>query len=184
MSSKEPWQDENSPWKNSTAFFTFLRGCLRKAWSRHPTKLNLIKKLRKQIPNPNPRGNKPTVWGAECAMCGGDFILKDIQVDHITPAGELNKTEDIQGFVERLLYVTEADLRLVCKGCNSALAYSDKHKITFEQALIQKQIIALQKEKKDVEFIRSLGYNPAKNAKLRKEQLIGILTKEGTDGVP
>lgn len=178
--SNEPW-GEGTPWKNSTAFFTFLRGCLRKAWSRHPTKLNLIKKLRKQIPNPNPRGNKPTVWGATCSMCGQDFVLKDIQVDHVTPAGELNTTEDIQGFVERLLYVTEDDLRLCCKGCNSALAYSDKHKISFQEALIAKQIIQLQKSKSDVAFIKSKGYNPASNAAKRKEQLIEILKEEKED---
>ena len=112
MGMKEPWGD-GTPWRNSTAFFTYLRGCLRKAWSRHPTKLNLIKNKRYQIPNPNPKGKKLTVFGAECEMCGGEFPLSEIQVDHKIPAGQLNKTEDIQGFVERLLYVTEDDLKIV-----------------------------------------------------------------------
>lgn len=69
------------------------------------------------------------------------------QVDHKNPAGSLTKTEDIQGFVERLLYVTEDDLRLVCKDCNSALALSDKQGISYEEAMRTKQVIAMEKDK-------------------------------------
>jgi|SRR5690625_19214 len=169
---KEPW-GENTPWKNSTAFFNFLRGCLRKAWSTHPTKLILLKNKRYQIPNPNPKGKKATVWGADCAMCKGTFVIKDIQVDHIVPAGQLNKTEDIQGFVERLLYVTEDDLRLVCKECNSALSYSDKQGITYEEAICEKK--SIQKTKQSAENqkkeLLSLGFteDEIRTASMRRE---------------
>lgn len=174
---KEPW-GPGTPWKNSTAFFTYLRGCLRKAWSRNPVKLNLLKKLRKQIPNPNPKGHKETVWGADCAMCGGTFVLKDIQVDHIVAAGQLNKTEDIQGFVERLLYVSEDNLRLVCKTCNNALAHADKQGISYEDALIEKKVIAMEKEKSVIPFLNEKGISPGKNAKERRQQLVEVLKKE------
>ena len=142
---KEPW-GENTPWKNSTAFFTYLRGCLRKAWSRHPTKLNVIKKQRKQITNPNPKGNKPTVFGFTCELCEKDHVLKDGQVDHINPAGTLTKTDDIQGFVERLLYVREEDLRLVCKGCNSAMVIAEKQGISYEMAIVEQKVISICKQ--------------------------------------
>ena len=137
---------EGTPWKNSTAFFTYLRGCLRKAWSRHPTKLNVIKKQRKQITNPNPKGNKPTVFGFTCELCEKDHVLKDGQVDHINPAGTLTKTDDIQGFVERLLYVREEDLRLVCKGCNSAMVIAEKQGIRYEMAIVEQKVIAICKQ--------------------------------------
>lgn len=140
--SNEPW-GEGTPWKNSTAFFTYLRGCLRKAWSRHPTKLNVIKKQRKQITNPNTKGNKPTVFGFTCELCEKDYVLKDGQVDHINPAGSLTKTEDIQGFVERLLYVREEDLRLICKGCNSALVIADKQGMSYTDAILEQKVIAI-----------------------------------------
>jgi len=172
-----PW-GTGTPWKNSVAFFTYLRGCLRKSWSRHPTKLNVIKKKRKQIPNPNPRGNKPTVWGFDCEMCDGTYVLKDGQVDHIHPAGSLQKTEDIQGFVERLLYVREEDLRLICKECNSALAYKDKHNISFEEAVVIKQAIALQKTKKDAAWLKSKGLTPASNSAKRRQQIVDLLMQE------
>lgn len=175
--SKQPWGG-SSPWKTSTNFFTYLRGCLRKAWSTNPIKLTLIKNKRYQIPNPNPRGNKATVWGALCEMCQGEFPLKEIQVDHKTPAGKLNSTEDIQGFVERLLYVTEDDLRLVCKGCNSALAYADKHNVSYEYALAEKEAILICKEKRDVQFLKDNDIIPQSNAKKRREQIKEFLSKQ------
>jgi len=150
---KEPW-GAGTPWKNSVAFFTYLRGCLRKSWSNNPIKHNLIKKKRKQIPNPNPKGKKNTVWGFDCEICGGEFVMSLCQVDHIVPAGSLQKTEDIQGFVERLLYVTEEDLRLVCKDCNSVLALAEKQGISLDRARAEKEAIRLEKEKKCVQWLK------------------------------
>lgn len=174
---KEPWGD-GTPWKNSVAFFTYLRGCLRKAWSRHPVKLNLIKKQRKQVPNMNPKGKKNTVWGFDCEICGGEFVMSLCQVDHIVPAGSLQKTEDIQGFVERLLYVTEEDLRLVCKDCNSALALAEKQGISLERARAEKTAILLQKEKQDVQWLKENGIIPASNLAKRRVQIVERLMEE------
>jgi hypothetical protein len=99
-------------------------------------------------------------------------------VDHKTPAGSLQRTEDIQGFVERLLYVTEEDLRLICRGCNSALAYADKQGITFEQALIEKSIIKLMKEKSDRQWLEERGIIPQSTQAKRREQIKQRMTEE------
>lgn len=176
MSDKVVW-GAGTPWKNSTAFFTYLRGCLRKAWSRHPTRIAVVNKQRKQIPNPK-KGHRTTVWGFECCLCNEEYTIKEAQVDHIVPAGSLQKTSDIQGFVERLLYVTEDDLRLVCKGCNSALAYSDKQGVSLNDALITKRVIKMEKDKKVVVFLNENGIIPAKNAKARRQQCIDHLKGE------
>lgn len=176
---KEPWGN-GTPWKNSVAFYTYLRGCLRSAWSRNPIKHNLLKKKRYQIPNPNKAGKKATVFGAECAMCGGEFPLSQIQVDHIHAAGSLQKKEDIQGFVERLLFVTEDDLRLVCKGCNACLAYSDKHKVSFNEAVIVKKVIQMEKDKTLVDWLISKDITPEKSASKRRRQAEEEMKKNGT----
>ena len=176
VTKKEPWGYPGSPWKNSVAFYTYLRGCLRSAWSRNPIKHNLIKKQRRQIPNPNKNGKKATVWGADCAMCDGEFPISQIQVDHINPAGSLQCKEDIPGFVERLLFVTEDDLRLVCKGCNSALAYADKHGIPYEEALLLKQVIQMEKDKTLKKFLDDHGVTC--KATQRREKALEILRKE------
>lgn len=174
-SDKEVW-GEGTPWKNSVAFFTYLRGCLRKAWSRHPTRISVVNSKRKQIQNPR-KGHRAMVWGFECEMCKEEFPIKLAQVDHIVPAGSLQKTSDIQGFVERLLYVTAEDLRLVCKGCNMALAYSDKNKVPLKLALITKKVIAMEKAKTVLTYLEERGIVPAKNAKQRRQQCIEEMMK-------
>lgn len=174
---KEPW-GLGTPWKNSVAFFTYLRGCLRKAWSSSPIKHNLIKKKRKQIKNPNPNGKKETVFGFTCEMCNTDHVIANGQVDHKVAAGSLRKTEDIQGFVERLLYVTEDDLRLICKSCNSALAYADKHGMSYEEAVREKKLIEICKTKKDVQFLKDRDIQPGTNAVKRKQQVREVLQNE------
>ncbi len=76
--------EENSDvWKSRSAFFSFIKGIIRKGWSRHAVKIKLLKKHRKQIPNPNPKGNRPTVWGATCSICNNTHVLSSIEVDHI-----------------------------------------------------------------------------------------------------
>ena len=175
-----PWESElgSKIWKNSTAFMTFLRGCFRLGWKKHPLRISVVNKKRKQIDNPNPNGKKPTVWGFTCEMCHKDFVISEGQVDHITAAGKLQSKEDIQGFVERLMFVTEDDLRLVCKGCNNALAMAEKQGITFDVAVKQKQIISIIKAKEDKAFLESKGITPSSNAAGRRKQLEDYFNKE------
>lgn len=104
------------------------------------------------------------------------------QVDHIVPAGSLQKTEDIQGFVERLLYVTEEDLRLVCKDCNSVLALAEKQGISLDRARAEKEAIRLEKEKKCVQWLKEQGIIPASNQKARRVQIVERLMEEKEDG--
>jgi len=167
---KYPWTEHPKIWKNKTAFMTYLRGCLRKAWSKNPIKHEYIKKMRYKIPNPNPNGRAKTVFGFKCEMCSKEYPIGHCQVDHITPAGKLNDVDDIQGFVERLLFVTEDDLRLVCHGCNSALAMADRYGISYEEAIIRKKVI--EKSKLPIEKQKSILTShslPCHNAQSRKK---------------
>ena len=174
--------EENSDvWKNKSAFMNYLRGGLRKSvWSRHPVKLKLIKERRKRITNPKPSKAHPTVWGAECDVCKKDYAQKDIQVDHIRDdVNRLNDVEDIQEFVEGLSLVTMADLRLVCKPCHSIISHSQRKGISFEEAKIEKEIIALCKDDKlMLDKLSELGVqssNVPKTKKARKELLTELL---------
>lgn len=174
-----PWEhpELSKIWKTKSSFMSFVRGCLRRAWNTHPSKLLTIKEKRKMIPNPKPKGKKE-VWGFDCELCGETFVQKEGQVDHKVPAGALQDISDIQGFTERLICVTPDDLRLICKGCNSILAYADKNNISFELAKATKQAITIQKEKKDVEFLNTRGIVPESNATKRRQQLIELLVEE------
>lgn len=169
-----PWETNPEIFPSKSKWFSYLRGCLRKAWTTHPVKLNVLKEFRKQIPNPNPKG-KAMVWGGDCSMCGKTAVMKEMQVDHIIPAGSLAETGDIQGFVERLLYVSKDDLRLVCKECNSALSLSAKGGITYEEAKREKEVIKIIKSKKDKEWLEERNVVPATNQKLRRKQILDVL---------
>jgi hypothetical protein len=176
---KELWEQYPQIWRSKSAFFSWIRGGLRRAlWMKHPVKLLFMNKHRQRVDNPNPKGKAPTVWGGVCSMCHGTFTQSQLEVDHIEGAGSLKSLDDLQGWVERLVFVAEDDLRFVCKDCNKALSDAQKNGTTYEEAIINKQAIALQKAKKDVAYLREAGVNPASNAKKRKQQLLELLKEE------
>lgn len=144
MSSKKIW-GEGTPWKTQAAFWTWVRGCLRRsAWNRHPVKLALLKEKRYKAPLG--KGGKE-VWACRCAICGEEKRQAECQVDHIIPAGSLKSVEDITPFVTKLLFVLPEDIRVVCKWCNSVHAYADRYGVTFEEAKKRKQEIKKRKKK-------------------------------------
>lgn len=161
---------EGTLWENSSQYFTWLRGALRRVWSKHPVKLELLKTQRRKIPNP--RGKGPDIFACDCAVCGKTFPMKECQVDHKIPAGSLTKLEDIAGFVQRLLCVGIDDLQIACKLCNATLAYAEKQGITFEAARAEKLAISLIKEKKEVAWLKERGIVPASSQAARRAQII------------
>lgn len=182
MEEKQVWGD-GTPWKNSTAFFTYLRGGLRRVWSKNPMKLEYIKKHRILIKNPSKKGKKAEVFGFVCESCKNEFPLSMGEVDHITPVGQLKEKQDIQGFVEKLLFVTEDDLQLVCKSCHACKSYAEKQGISFEEAKLEKQVIEVCKlpatELK--QWLTDAGEEPEKNAIKRKEQVREVLKNGSQD---
>lgn len=169
----QPWIEYPNIWKTEAAFMSWLRGGIRRSlWNRHPVKLEFIRKNRKQIPNPNPRGNKPTVWGGVCALTGAVCALKDLEVDHRTGNHSLRSLDDLQGFIEGIVLVRESDLQFVSKEAHKIKSYAEKQGITFEQAQAEKLAISLIKQKKDVTWLKERGIIPGKNQTIRRQQII------------
>ena len=139
---ESPWEAYPSIWKTKAAFMAWLRGGIRRGlWEKSPIKLEFIKKNRIQIPNPNPRGNKPTVWGAQCALTGEYHVLSNIQVDHKQGENRLRDITDIQSFIENIVLVCDDDLQLVSKEAHRLKNIADKRGITFEEAVVEKKVI-------------------------------------------
>lgn len=61
--------------------------------------------------------NKRQKYEYQCNSCKGYFPDKEINVDHIHPAGALNCGQDLPGFVERLFCEVE-HLQCLCKSCH------------------------------------------------------------------
>lgn len=169
-------------WKSKAMFFSFLKGLFRRGWSRHPIKIKLLKKHRKQIPNPNPKGKKPTVWGAECSVCHNVFPMNMLEVDHVLEdTASLTKLSDVQSCVEKLLVIVEDDLRIICKNDHATSTLSQRMGIPFEEAVIEKKIIALMKDrKKCLVMLEEHGYDTKtlKNETKRREALRQIFKGE------
>ncbi len=154
-----PWLSFPDIWKNKTAWFTWLRGLLRRGWNKSPVKIEFLKENRRKIKNPAKKG-KREIWGADCEVCGNTFPMKDIQVDHKIEAGSLRDFEDIEGFVIRLLACEKEDLQLVCKGCHTIITHSQKTGLSFEEAKLDKEVIAKtnQPVKKQKEELLGAGF--------------------------
>lgn len=187
------WNWNNSPWKSGSAFMTYLRSALRRAWLRNPAKLETIRQGKIKIPNPNPKSATrfPEIFGAKCECCGGVFPLsggkkeaknKDfIVVDHKHPAGEFKEPKDFQKFFTGLLLITPDDLRLLCTTCNADFLYVQKNGGTLKDAKAERFAISLIKEKKDVEWLAERGCS-GKNATVRRKIIVEQIMKESSSG--
>ncbi|QVW53883.1 HNH endonuclease [Acinetobacter phage TaPaz] len=157
-------------WKTKSSYMSYIRGGVRQGlWNRNKIKLLKIKNNRVQIPNPNPKGKKETVWGGECEVCKNLFPTASLQVDHIRDKGSsLKNFSDVSKFIEDMILITEDDLRIVCKSCHEIISHSQKKDCSFEEARVQKEFIEIKKQKKVVDKLISLGVNSI--PKLKKDQ--------------
>lgn len=142
---QEPWEVMPNVWKTRSEFFSWLRGVLRRGWNKHPAKTTLLNKSRFQIDNPSKKG-KRRIWGLKCKKCGHIGPTKEFEVDHVIPAGSFRSWDDVGPFVHRLMgHCGEKDLRIVCKPCHGIYTYAERYGMTFEDATIEKRVIALKK---------------------------------------
>lgn len=175
-----PWITHPNIWKTKSSFMSYLRGGIRRSlWNRSPIKLEFIKANRKRIPNPNPRGKVKEVWGATCALCGKDFPLNVMQIDHVVGNHSLNDLDDLQTFIENIVCVSFDSLQFVDKECHKIKSHADKSGISFFHASCEKEAISLQKSKKDVQWLSERDIVPASNAVKRRKQIIEVLKSEG-----
>ena len=73
--------------------------------------------------------NKRQKFEYQCNLCKNWFPEKDINVDHIEPAGSLNCADDLPGFVERL-FCEQDNLQVLCIQCHDTKSKEDKLRLT------------------------------------------------------
>ncbi len=86
-------------------YFGFIRSTLRAGFTRWGPK-HQAKKLAKVAYN-----------SYQCADCNELFANKEVEVDHIVPAGSLKTFSDLPEFVERL-YCEADGFQVLCKPCH------------------------------------------------------------------
>lgn len=140
----EPWEQCPDVWKTKAMFFQWMRGQMRRAWSRHPVKVSYMHAHRERVPlgritRKNPKG---LVWGCRCEHCNNLFKQTECEVDHIEAAGSFKGWEDFEAWMVKLMHINWNSIRVVCKECHRIISYAERMKITFEEAKLEKEVIA------------------------------------------
>lgn len=96
-----------------SAFWSMIRSSLRQKsrWWKPISDAKL--KARRN----NKSANKRLKYEYQCAICKGWHPDKNIEVDHIIPAGSLRSGDDLKQFVERL-FVEKEGLQVLCRECH------------------------------------------------------------------
>lgn len=123
-------------------FIGWLQSAFRSVWSKHPSKLSLIKS--RQIGLKVGTSKKP-IWHIQCYHCKQMFKLKEIEVNHKKQVGGLLRMEDRHRFFDNLLLVQPDDLELLCHECHGIVTYMERYGVTRREAIIEKKCIAFSK---------------------------------------
>jgi len=108
------------PQWTTARYFQFLRSALRKLWLRWPPRSEALRAARKTV------AGKRHKYEYLCAQCRKWYMQKEVEVDHIVPAGSLNSHDDLKGFVSRLL-VSIKGLRVLCRPCHQEITNKEKN---------------------------------------------------------
>jgi 5-methylcytosine-specific restriction endonuclease McrA len=105
-----------------SAFWSFIRSGLRQKsrWWKPITQCKLNAKRDYKGPN------KRQKFEYQCNSCKKWFADKNINVDHIHPAGSLNCANDLPGFVERLFCEVD-NLQCLCVSCHNVKTQNEKN---------------------------------------------------------
>jgi len=131
----EPWKDPHSIWKTRAAFFSWIRGQLRRSWMHYP----ISKGFKSSMCRPNTAGGRAKTVG-DCAVCRETFAKSHLQVDHVIPAGGLSSWETLAEFTERL-FTTSEHMRLVCKPCHVTITTQERFGLNRKDALVRQQVV-------------------------------------------
>lgn len=179
MSHLEPWEAYPSLWKNQTAFFTYLRGAIRRIWSTYAPKLKF--KQSQLVTPPKGYTGRAKKLG-KCHYCSQMFAASNLEVDHVQQAGTCNSWETAYQFMYNLLDCNN-NWVLACKPCHKVKSYAERSGLDFKEAMAEKEAIAFIKShntKQQLDFIKQSLYNvgPTNNAKQRRAALVEIFKKE------
>lgn len=161
-------------------FYTFLRSGLRSMSRRYPPIYECLAKAKRSAPPDAPARQKVAY---KCAICGGLFPSKQVAVDHVDDVGRLSCPEDITPFVLRLF--CEADkLAVLCHTCHDAKTLQSKIGCTFEEALLEKRVIAqLKKKAETLDILKKNGYSGvAVSNESKRRNLLRQILKEKESG--
>lgn len=171
MGVTRPWEIPNSPWKDEKAYYNWLRGSIRRIWSRHPVKISYKQQRRYKAPVGR---NGKEVWVSDCEMCGAQS--RSCDVDHLHGGYGFTDWQSFTEWAKMILWVTYEDIRELCPECHAAVTLSQRLGTPVEEARLVKVVIQMEKDKTLKKFLDEHGV--ICKAVERREKALEILKGE------
>tara|TARA_R110000868_G_scaffold69210_1_gene204028 strand:- start:7485 stop:7880 length:396 start_codon:yes stop_codon:yes gene_type:complete len=111
----------NSGTLTESAFWSFIRSALRQK-SRWWKPVSECKQKAKRVYKGS---NKRQKFEYQCNHCKNWYAEKNINVDHIIPAGTLTCANDLPGFVERLFCEVD-NMQCLCTECHNIKTQNER----------------------------------------------------------
>lgn len=111
----------NSGTMTESAFWSFIRSALRQKsrWWKP------VSECKQKSKRPYNGPNKRQKFEYQCNHCKKWYAEKNINVDHVIPAGTLTCANDLPGFVERL-FVEVDNLQCLCTECHNIKTQNER----------------------------------------------------------
>lgn len=178
-----PWETPEGKviWKTRAQYFTWLRGALRQLWSSYPLRQEWKKRQLRpvtKIEREERKFHPSTKNVGQCHYCKEWFAGSKLEVDHKQESSGCKTKEEAESFLWHCGGQTGDFWVLACKPCHKIKTYSASKGISFEQARVEKRIIALMKDKKSVDKLLTSHSLPCNNNNVRKESLRKLIEEE------
>jgi hypothetical protein len=137
----------------------------------------MYKKSLCQVPSPEWYKGRAKAGGV-CALTGEWNVQSKMEVDHIHGNVSLNDWSDVLPFIQHLC-AQRSNMQVVGKEAHKVKSYAERQGMTFEEALLEKKVIALMKDKSAVNKLLRENGETAKNDSERREKVRNILARTG-----
>lgn len=152
-----------------------MRKAVRDEWMMADNKLAFL--LMRRIPDTDNSTRRK--WKYKCDKCGGEFSLKDVNVDHIKGEKQFTEWEQAQQYAASILDVTFDDLQILCipdhktKSRCEQLGLDWTTEEGWNQGLLEQEFTRIidSKAKGQKEWLISKGITPESNEDKRKIQI-------------
>lgn len=129
VSKKKPSRTRTPPFPaypewSSAKFWGFIRSAIRNKFTRWPPKYEALNDVKRNVPKDKAVRHR---YEYQCAECKDWHKQRNVEVDHITPAGSLKDFKDLAGFVERV-FCSKEGLQVLCKPCHKQKTAEERKK--------------------------------------------------------
>lgn len=171
-----PWKWEGSIWKTESSYYSYLRGSLRKIWSKWPFR-NIYKKEHTYdaplfddsgspilIKSGKNAGRQKTQKYFTCEVFNEEYPCSvkgknNVEIDHIEPSGSLRSGLDACVFLFKLL-CPQDNMRILCKEAHAIITHMERTGLSFEEAQVDKKVIEAMKApvSKQIQILLENGF--------------------------